>query len=66
MPRASRRHEHRGFVARQPIHKAYTPFADTELDLIDRWGFNQHIRDRSAAIRALVLRGLKADQAQQR
>ena len=49
----------------QPTHRAYTPFDDTEIELIDGWGFERRIRDRSAAIRELVLRALRVDQAQQ-
>jgi hypothetical protein len=46
----------------RPPHRIYTPFADPELDLIDRWGFNQRIRDRSAVIQALVMKALAAEQ----
>jgi hypothetical protein len=46
----------------RPSRRIYTPFADPELDLIDRWGFSQRIRVRSAAIRALVLKALAAEQ----
>jgi len=41
--------------------KAYTPFSDDELEQIDEWRFAQHIANRSAAVRRLVLRGLVAE-----
>ncbi|WP_267550426.1 hypothetical protein [Rhizobium rhizogenes] len=35
-----------------------TTFTDTELNLIDEWGFARKIRSRSEAIRRLVADGL--------
>lgn len=34
----------------------------SEIDAIDEWGFSNHIRARTKAIRELVKRGLHSDQ----
>ena len=52
-------------TAQQPMGtrqrlRIYTPFEPSEVAQIDAWGFSQMIRDRSEAIRALVLEALKA------
>jgi hypothetical protein len=61
-PRLGRGSSRRGRPRRQEqLRKVYTPFADNELAQIDRWGFAQHIRDRSAAIRALVVKAIASD-----
>jgi hypothetical protein len=47
----------------KPAHRAYTPFEICELEQIDEWGFARRIRDRSTAIRELVLHALQGDPA---
>lgn len=41
--------------------KAYTPFSPDELELIDRWGFAKHIRNRADAVRSLVRKALTSE-----
>lgn len=41
--------------------KAYTPFSLHEIDLIDRWGFAKHIRNRADAVRTLVMAALASE-----
>ena len=41
--------------------KAYTPFSLDELELIDRWGFAKHIRNRTDAVRSLVRKALASE-----
>src|SRR5262245_7284730 len=36
--------------------KAYTPFSRKELDLIDKWGFVNRIRNRADAVRSSVMK----------
>jgi hypothetical protein len=43
--------------------KAYTPFSPDEIELIDQWGFAKHIRDRSEAVRMLVLKALASERS---
>ncbi len=45
------------------VFKAYTPFSPDEMELIDRWGFAKHIRDRSEAVRMLVLKALASERS---
>lgn len=40
---------------------AYTPFSQQEIELIDRWGFAKHIRNRADAVRALVMKALASE-----
>jgi hypothetical protein len=41
--------------------KAYTPFSPDEIELIDRWGFAKHIRNRADAVRFLVMKALASE-----
>jgi hypothetical protein len=41
--------------------KAYTPFSREEIELIDRWGFAKHIRNRADAVRSLVMKALASE-----
>jgi hypothetical protein len=41
--------------------KAYTPFSLDEIELIDRWGFANLIRNRADAVRSLVMKALASE-----
>ncbi len=41
-----------------------TKLSPSELERIDEWGFQRRIRERSSAIRELVLEGLSASKGQ--
>jgi hypothetical protein len=41
--------------------KAYTPFSPKEIELIDRWGFAKHIRNRADVVRSLVMKALASE-----
>ena len=41
--------------------KAYTPFSQEEIKLIDRWGFARQIRNRADAVRSLVKKALASE-----
>jgi hypothetical protein len=41
--------------------KAYTPFSREEIELIDRWGFAKHIRNRADVVRSLVMKALASE-----
>jgi hypothetical protein len=41
--------------------KAYTPFSQEEIELIDRWGFAKQIRNRADAVRSLVKKALASE-----
>jgi hypothetical protein len=43
------------------VFKAYTPFSLDELELIDRWGFAMHSRNRADAVRSLVMKALASE-----
>jgi hypothetical protein len=45
------------------MFKAYTPFHLEELEMIQRWGFANFIRNRGDAVRALVRKGLESENA---
>jgi metal-responsive CopG/Arc/MetJ family transcriptional regulator len=48
---------------RQPNEtRVYIPFAPDELEEIDKWGFEKHIRARSEVVRQLVWQGLRSEQ----
>jgi hypothetical protein len=58
----SRERKHRpNQLKRMRLFKAYTPFLPEELDMIERWGFANLIRNRGDAVRILVRKGLEAD-----
>jgi hypothetical protein len=61
MPSERRQRPNRFKRAR--LFKAYTPFFPEELEMIQRWGFANFIRNRGDAVRALVRKGLEADNA---
>jgi hypothetical protein len=48
---------------RRRVFKAYTPFFPEELEMIQRWGFANFIRNRGDAVRALVRKGLESENA---
>jgi hypothetical protein len=48
---------------RRRMFKAYTPFHLEELEMIQRWGFANFIRNRGDAVRALVRKGLESENA---
>jgi hypothetical protein len=52
------RRAQRDSAAQGTKRKIYTPFNDTEIEAIDRFGFDRRIRERSATIRELVKIGL--------
>jgi hypothetical protein len=47
-------------LRRKGVFKMYTPFTPDEIELIDSWGFAQHIRARADVVRALVMKALEA------
>jgi hypothetical protein len=58
-----KRKEMPGTPKRRRVFKAYTPFFPEELEMIQRWGFANFIRNRGDAVRALVRKGLESENA---
>jgi hypothetical protein len=57
MSHLARQQQRSGAIPRG-LRRIYTPFNPDELAKIDAWGFDRRIRDRSEAIRSLVLERL--------
>jgi hypothetical protein len=62
----SKRRQRPSASKRKRPFKCYTPFFPEELEMIQRWGFANFIRNRGDAVRALVRKGLEAEERQPR
>lgn len=48
----------------QKTERVHLLISSAELEEVDSWGFSQHIRSRSEAIRRLIVKGLEAWKAE--